>query len=189
MINLNINFGGFYCSIHEQLIDSMLDSYYQDDDGNTLDYYFLDIPYGDIFQKYSKNYLLFLKEYLYENYNLQFKPVYKQLTSPKEYNFSTDKINIDLNNLDCNKIIKHFKKDNDFLEYLKKATKSVSGYWSFYDYDNAINNKDNILIVYIFDYICQLDDIKKEWLQYYDFNNFYEMLYRMDLPQFESALT
>jgi len=107
MKNFNIEFGGFYCSIHEQLIESMLESYYSDENGDPLDYYSLDIPYSVIFNKYSKKYLCFLKEYLFDNYNLQFKPVFKQLISPREYNFSTDKINVDLNNVDANKFIGH----------------------------------------------------------------------------------
>jgi hypothetical protein len=185
MKNINIEFGGFYCSIHEQLIDSMLDSYYADEHGNILYYYDLEIDYLAIFDKYAKKYLLFLKEYLYENYNLQFKPVLKGLNSPREYNFDTDKINIDLNEKDYKALVHHFKQDNAFKKWLIGATQSCSGYHSFYTYDDAINDKENVLLIYAFQWLCT--SLIDDWLQYYDFNNLYEMLHHLDMPQLEVA--
>jgi len=181
MKNFNIEFGGFYCSIHDQLIDSMLDSYYDDQD-----YSDLNIDYSAIFTKYSKQYLLFLKEHLFEAYSLQFRSRFKELLSPREYNFSTDKINVDLNDLDAKNIIKAFKNNASFLAYLQEATVSRSGYISFYSFNDAIADKDGILLTFIFYFICQHNSLIIDlWLQYYDFNNVYEILYSMDLPQLE----
>ena len=49
----------------------------------------------------------------------------------------------------------YFKTHEDFLEYLKSATQSYDGYISYYDYNDALNNKNNILMIYIFQYICR----------------------------------
>ena len=42
----------------------------------------------------------------------------------------------------------------DFIEYLKDHTKSYDGFWSHYTYETALNNKDDILTLYIFEYIA-----------------------------------
>ena len=77
-----------------------------------------------------------------------------ELDSPKYYNYSTDKI---LANIPANQIKELNSlmiKDALFLEYLKERTKSYSGYFSFYTYETALNNKDNILIDYVLEFIC-----------------------------------
>lgn len=80
---------------------------------------------------------------------------------------------------------RHFKKDNAFKKWLIDATKSYDGYHSFYTYDDAINDKDNILLVYAFKWLSE--SLNDDWLQYYDFNNVYEMLHHLDMPQLEMA--
>ena len=50
--------------------------------------------------------------------------------------------------------MKHFIKDNDFLAYLKDATVSYDGYHSFYDYEQALNNKDDVFSMYLLEYLA-----------------------------------
>ena len=50
-------------------------------------------------------------------------------------------------------MINHFKKDDDFLEHLKGRTQSYDGYQSFYTFDDALSNKNNILNMYLFEYL------------------------------------
>ena len=52
----------------------------------------------------------------------------------------------------------------DSPDYLKNKTVSYDGYISHYTYDQAINDKDNILINYILEFICN------------EFNNDYDNL-------------
>lgn len=178
-----LNFGGFYCSIHDQLIDNELDNYYQDDNGNTLDYYSLDIPYKTILNEYSKLYINCFSEWLSDTYSIDILLEFKSLSSPKEYNFSTDKIIAFISKLHESKLLKHFKNDTGFLDYLKQATKSYDGYISFYDYESALKNKDDVLSDYLSSYLCNLFD--NQYLNYYDKNNGYELLYGIDMPILE----
>jgi hypothetical protein len=179
-----LNFGGFYNSIHDESIDSMLDSYYQDDDGNTLDYYSLDIPYKTILNEYSRLYIDLFSEWLNDEYSLDVNLTFSELISPREYNFSTDRIIAFISKVHESKLLKHFKNDLSFLDYLKQATKSYDGYISFYDYESALKNKDGVLSDYLTQYLCnEFND--SEFINYYDRNNGYELLYGIDMPILE----
>lgn len=177
-----LNFGGFYCSIHEQLIDSMLDGYY-----DNQDYYNLDIDYQSIFKKYSQAYIASFKEWLNDEYQIDINMSFSALKSPREYNFSTDKIIAFMTLKDENKLINYFKKDADFIAYLKDATQSKSGYISFYSFNDVLANKDRVLSDYLTSYLCDLFN-QNEHLNYYDRNYAYDFIYSMDLPQLESEL-
>lgn len=182
---VTIQFGGFYYSIHEQNIDYMLEQYYSDDTGSALDYYSLNIPYSDIFAKYSEFYLDCLTEWLSDEYDIKLKLEFSELWSPREYNFNTDEIIAFMTLADENKLKQYFKKEPAFIEYLKKATKSYDGYISFYDYEQALNNEKGILSTYVFNYLCQIFNETK-FFNYYDRNNGYELIYNINLPQLES---
>ena len=84
--------------------------------------------------------------------NIDFKNI--GLNSPKFYNFETDTIYCDVDKKQAGKLTNHFNKDFEFLEYLKDRTTSYDGYMSFYTYDQAINNKDNILIMYLLEFLA-----------------------------------
>ena len=185
MKQIIINFGGFYCSVHDSLIDSMLDSYYQDENGETLDYYSLDINYKTIFEAYSKQYLKTLEAWLHYENDVTIEFDFKSLQSPREYNFSTDKIIASISNASHKKLINKFKKDVDFIAYLKEATQSRPGYISFYSFDDAINDKDNVLSDYLTSYLCNKFNAD-DYLDYYDRNNGYELLYGLNMPQLEN---
>ena len=75
------------------------------------------------------------------------------LNSAKFYNYYTDTIYCDVDRKQAQKLINHFIKNSDFLEHLKDKTTSYDGYMSFYTYDQAINDKDNILIMYLLEYL------------------------------------
>ena len=92
MINTNIEFGGFYESIHSNNIDYMIDNYYLDDDGNPLDYYELNIPYATIHNAYIKSWVFGFSEFIKNDYNIIIDFNELELISPKYYNYSTDTI-------------------------------------------------------------------------------------------------
>lgn len=179
MKNITVNFGGFYYSIHDELIDGMIESYY---DGN--DYSGLDINYQEIFQAYSKRYLSVFSEWLLHEFNLDASFKYVELYSPREYNFSTDKIIATITNASHKALYNKFKRNESFLDYLKDATQSKSGYVSFYSYDEALQDKDNIFTDYLTSYLCALFN-ESEFLNYYDRKNMYELIYGIDLPMLE----
>jgi len=152
-----IEFGGFYNSIHSSIIDNDIDSYieYMNDENDTeLEEYDYNFNYSDMYNQYLKQYISDYIDFIELEYNLNIKINDISLYSPKEYNFKTDEIDCFISKSDEIKLIKYFKKDNDFLEYLKDHTKSYDGFWSHYTYETAINNKDDILTLYIFEYIA-----------------------------------
>mgnify|MGYP003657014132 FL=1 len=155
-----IEFGGFYESIHDSHIDMMTNNYFDDtplqDDENNFEYF----DWSAIHKSYIKSYCYKLEEYIKDNYeiDIDFKNI--SMNSPKEYNFATDVINCDVIKKKIELLNKELLKDEKFLEYLKDSTQSYDGFMSFYTYDQALNNKDDMLSVYVLRYLCnQLNNI------------------------------
>jgi len=159
-MKISIDFGGFYSSTHEAMIDSQIE-YYADDvdqikqDINLFDY----VDYQKTFDNYIKSYCSVLSDFIFYEYdiNIGYKDI--SLSSPKYYNYETDVIYCSTFKRDQIKLNKKLLKDLDFIEYLKEATKSYDGYWSFYDYEEAVNNKDNILHQFVYTYVCKKFDL------------------------------
>ena len=144
-IETSIHFGGFYESIHDGNIDSMVEAY---------EYNFEDVDYKKTFESYIQEYCYKLESYILNEYliNIDFKNI--KLSSPQYYNYSTDNIDCKINTNQAQSLNEILKKDNEFLSFLKDRTTSCSGFVSFYTYDEALNNKDNKLIMYVLEYIC-----------------------------------
>lgn len=153
MINTNINFQGFYESIHSGFIDYAIESYFSDDDGNFNDKEAENLNYKKIYDEYIVDFTHDFEGWIKDNYPLTPSFCNLKLISPKEYNFYTDVINCDMNESDVISMINFFKDDKEFLSYLKDRTKSYSGYMSHYSYDDALNNKNEILIDYILEFL------------------------------------
>ena len=144
-IDTTINFGGFYESIHDSNIESLIESY--NEEGNYPEYNFENIDYKNTNKSYIEDYCYKFTNYIFN-----------------EYNFNTDKIDCQVNKFQSNKLINHFKKDDDFLEYLEGITRSYDGYQSFYTFDDALNNKNNILIMYLLEYLS--NEFNKKQVMY-----------------------
>jgi hypothetical protein len=144
-IETSINFGGFYESIHDGNIDHMVEAY---------EYDFDHVDYKKTFQSYIDEYCSKLSSYINDEYqvDIDFKNI--KLYSPQYYNYSTDVIDCKIHTNQVNSLNEILKKDNEFLSFLKDRTTSCSGFVSFYTYDDALNNKDNKLIMYVLEYIC-----------------------------------
>ena len=151
-IETKIEFGGFYESIHSHWIDNRIESYYEDDD-NPL-YHEDNIDYKKTNDSYIEDYCSKFESYILNKYklNIDFKNI--SLNSPKFYNYSTDTICCDVDKKQAQKLIKHFSKDCNFKMFLRNRTKLFDGYISLYTYDQAINNKDNILIMYLLEFLA-----------------------------------
>jgi len=150
-----LTFGGFYESIHSNNIDNLIEcyiEYYNEENNTNKEYDDFDFDYSKMHNQYIKQYCDLLEDYILNEYNLDIKFTDLQLISPSYYNYETDKIECKINKPST--LMDYFKTHYDFLEYLESATQSYSGYTSHYDYDGALNNKNNILMLYIFKYIC-----------------------------------
>lgn len=149
---VSIAFGGFYESIHMDNIDSLIECL--NSDNEYPEYNFDNVNYKKTHLNYIKSYCYHLTDFIKSEYNINMSFNNLELDSPKYYNYSTDKI---LANIPANQIKELNSlmiKDALFLEYLKERTQSYDGYFSFYTYETALNNKDNILINYVLEFIC-----------------------------------
>jgi len=150
-MKINIKFGGFYGSEHSDSIDSRIEMYEHEGYINTWE----DIDYQETYKNYIDNYCSELSDFILDEFkiNIDFKNL--SLNSPRFYNFETDTIDCEVNKDKVEKLNIYFLKDKDFIQYLNKRTESYSGFISFYTFEQAKNNKDNILIDYVLEYICK----------------------------------
>jgi len=154
-IKTTINFGGFYNSIHDDNIEWACESYFTDDDGNCNWDIILDsVDFKKIRGVYIDLYCDLFSDWLKENYNLAIKFKNISLSSPREYNFETDKILCDITHDENESLIKALQSNTKFLDWLKDRTQSRSGFISFYSYDDAMNNKNDIYSVYALEYLA-----------------------------------
>ena len=144
ILKTNISFGGFYHSQHSELIDYRIEMYENEGYINSWE----DINYKETYEDYIIDYCNELSGYISD----EFKNL--SLYSPREYNFETDTIDCEVDKDKANKLNAYFLNDQDFIEYLNERTKSYDGYRSFYTFEQAKNNKDDILIMYVLEYIC-----------------------------------
>lgn len=178
MINTQINFGGFYNSIHDDNIEWAIESYFSDDDGNfNYDDISDKINYSKVRKDYINSYTSLFSTWIKDNYalSIRFKDI--ELISPKYYNYETDCIKCYISDTENNALMTLFKNDNEFLSYLKENTKSSSGYMSHYSYDEALNNKNDILSVYILEFLSRKFE-NDDFLSYYDNSAMYDDIYQ-----------
>ena len=154
-IKTTINFGGFYNSIHDDNIERACESFYSDDNGNCNWDIILDkVDFKKLRGVYIDLYCDLFSNWLKENYNLAIKFKNISLSSPREYNFETDKILCDITQVENETLIKTMKAKPEFLDWLKDRVKSKSGFISFYDFDEVMNDKNEIFSVYALEYLA-----------------------------------
>lgn len=142
-ITVQIPFSGFYESIHSVRIDQAIESHYNYDYDTGMD---IEIPvetYDAIFMA-NVDHKAIDTEYCQEyvdafNNELDMNFKFLELTSPKEYNFSTDKIYTTVNRNEFNTKIR------SVVESLPEWTQSVKDNYTSYDgfhsfYSNNIND-------------------------------------------------
>ena len=180
-VKTTINFGGFYNSIHDDNIEWACESYFTDDDGNCDWDIILDsVDFKKIRGVYIDLYCDLFSDWLKENYNLAIKFKNISLSSPREYNFETDKILCDINQVENESLINAMYAKPAFLDWLKDRAKSKSGYISFYDFDDVMNDKNEIFSVYALEYLSSEYE-HNEFMNDYDrvsgHNDLYSVMY------------
>ncbi len=169
-----IEFGGFYGSVHEGLVESAIEMFITDDDGG-MDWDNVDIDWREAYGSYIKEYTQNLSEWIADEFGVTIAFKKLSLDSPKYYNFETDTIGADVTKREVVRLLAKFDNDTDFDTYLQNATKSYDGYMSFYDYDEAKANKNDIKIRYLLRYLCDKFN-ERDMYDYYDRNNSYERI-------------
>jgi len=144
---VNINFGGFYGSLHESLIEDAIISVYGDDNDDVYD------AWDDARIKYSKEYIKELNDML--QINMEFIT----LDSPYSYNYRTDFIVIDITEKDIIKLMEFIKLHDlkkEVLEQIKYCATPYDGYIPYYDYNDYFKKENrHFLVEAIFDVIIK----------------------------------
>ena len=144
-LETTIPFEGFYNSFISADIENEIDSltqYYSesyelnDNEEQLLSNSFLSVNNNNFYNEICKDYVSFYIDKLNERIkDFTLKGTYKCFISPKEYNFMTDKIFIDIEKNHCidfiEHIIKNYKKELD--NKIKERFTSRSGFISFYE--------------------------------------------------------
>ena len=135
-----IDFGGFYHSIHSDEIDHRIESFEIDEDK---------VNYKETCNSYCIEFIDSINDML--ELNLKFI----KIDSPKFYNFTTDKIEAEINENDFNKLKDTYLSNQEFVDYIELNSKSYSGFISFYNSFNEVIKEDEILLQYMFNYILK----------------------------------
>ena len=153
-----IDFGGFYHSIHSDEIDNRIQYFEINEDK---------VNYKETCNSYCIEFIDSVNDML----ELDLKFI--QIDSPKFYNFTTDKIEVEINENDFNKLKDIYLNSNEFIDYVNENSKSCSGFISFYNGFNEVIKEDEVLLQYMFDYI--LKEYADE-IEYYIFEMDFEII-------------
>ena len=126
-------FNGFYNTLFEDLIDNAVDNqieYYNEQNGTELNYDDFDFNFVSIQNEICKDAVSKIEEKLNE-IGINCSIIYENLISPREYNFSNDSINIEINFKKFSQVIEILEQNYDsFYQYIKDNYTSCSGFIS-----------------------------------------------------------
>lgn len=128
--NVEIPFSGFYCSVHDEELDHQLETYLT---GYDVDGEDTEVDWGAVRLAYSVAYSSAVKELDDSLNGLEFN----SLTSPKAYNFSTDRIHCDIPAVDILNIytIVTIQNREQWVNYVHYRLKPCDGFAPFYSND------------------------------------------------------
>lgn len=165
--DVKLNFGGFYGSIHSDLIDSEIENILESEDltyDNILEY----ISWKDIHLEYSKRLVVAFNN----KFDLSLK--FEQLIQPREYNFHTDEILVEMTMQDYNSLF--FETHQNSLQLkIQDATTARSGYTPFYN-KSEILNKPQFIAEFLLDILMEDTDEISDWF-YADNLWFYDLIF------------
>ena len=172
-----IEFGGFYHSVHSENIDWKIEQDYEwefEEGGEqaapSLDKWHDKVNWKSTYNDYGNEYINRLNNHF--DLELEFVAIH----SPRYYNFTTDKIITKVGDVDEQRLYNYIE-DQDFLDWADPLLTSRDGFTSFYDGIKGLINADNydahqILIGMVIDYLIWRDLINDE---IYDLE--YEIIY------------
>ena len=128
-------FNGFYNTLFEDILDNATDNaieWYNEDNKNSLNYDNFDFDFITLQNEICKDAVSKIEEKLNEiGINCSIK--YDTLISPREYNFSNDSINIEINFKKFSRVIEILEQNyNSFSQYTKEHYTSRDGFISNY---------------------------------------------------------
>ena len=136
-VEVEIPFSGFYESWHDATIDRAIESMLADPDGNgedptpgLPDDAYLRINYRAI----QREYVIAYAELFGIEYGLTVNAAV-DMQSPREYNFSTDRIFTRVKRSEFDALRAKVELDAEWPEYVRQHCTSYDGFWSFYSND------------------------------------------------------
>ena len=158
-IEFNINFGGFYESIHSHIVNTVIANHFDHDDYYDVDDNDIDTVDINAMQlDYCEQWLEHYKEII------PFGVGFVGIDSPDYYNFETDKITVRIGTNRVNELIDTSKHDYDFIEWLDDASQSYDGFNSFYQGFEQVKINKAVFMMYYTDYITEQN---KETIEYF----------------------
>lgn len=131
---IRIPFSGFYESAHSAMIEAEIEDHFRDDKGDVIDFpeeFWHHWEAKKVNEAYAEDYVDNFQEWLENECDIKINLEYKRLSSPREYNFSTDVIYAEINLQD----VYEFKKlvaPLTLEKIIKERFTSRSGFISFY---------------------------------------------------------
>lgn len=126
--------------INEQRVDKGLPEITYDD---------CEWNYAEYTQEISESAVNFV-DGVFKEMDMGLKFNFQALSSPREYNFSNDSINVEVEVSDMNKIVTYLQEyKEEFADYIKDRYTSCDGFWSHHSNDSidwlfAINNDEKL---------------------------------------------
>ena len=164
--NVALNFGGFYDSIHSGLIDTGIENILETEDleyDQICDY----IDFKAIHLEYAKR----LVSDFNDNFDLNLK--FEQLIQPREYNYKTDEILVEISMQDYNYLWLNTDQTSIQLK-VQDATTARDGYIPLYN-SSELLDEPQFIAEFLLDILMEDDNIY-DW--FYDDNDwFYDLIF------------
>jgi hypothetical protein len=134
-IEVALPFCGFYESALSYEIDRELESIFDPECGygDVPDEIYNQIDYGKVHQSLASAYVKAFENWLANEHGIEMDLDFVEMTSPREYNFSTDRVFVNCLIPDLEKVFNAVK--DEMPEMVKKRFTSGPGFISFYDSD------------------------------------------------------
>lgn len=127
-----IPFSGFYNSIHDDALTQAVSDLSADDHGDPqIEDLYDHVNWGKLCIDYSKLYLAEFNDYFADKTGIKLRARFDELSSPREYNFTTDRIFANISQRTVLKLWKAVDKKR-FAAAVKDQFTSYDGFISFY---------------------------------------------------------
>jgi len=150
IVEFNINFGGFYESIHSHIIDTAIANYFDCDDIYDVDENLIDqVDIKAMQDDYAQQWLELYKEVI------PFGVGFVRIDSPDYYNFETDKITARISEKKVDDLINTLQDNWEFVEWLDENSQSYDGFHSWYVGFDQVKENKAVFMMYYTDYISE----------------------------------
>ena len=162
-IKFYIPFEGFYNSIYDSVVENIIDNeieegYLEKDDN---------VNYKGIFDAMAQSIFDDIIEIFIDKTNINElysnHIIYEGLSSPKFYNYSTDKLMSKISYNNYSLIYGKYIINDDFVNYVNESSKSKDGFASFYEGINSVASEPSIFLEYLFEWFV-LNEYRDEIL-------------------------